>query len=182
MKILKTILKFLLFFFLGVLALALIGAAFLPKQTTYSAEINIDRPHTEVYEYISQLRHQEQYGYWNLADPSMAQTYQGTDGTVGFRTEWTSEQMGNGSQVITKLVPNESMESALDFGFGGKPAESTIRVKPITAHQSKVYFGVTMYAHYPANLIFLIPMDAHFEKSLDNLKRLLEAKTPLGQN
>lgn len=177
MRTLKTILKFFLFLILGLTVVALIAAAFLPKQTTYSAEITIEKPHTEVYNYISMLRHQEQYGYWNLADPNMIQTYEGTDGTVGFRTKWLSKKMGNGSQVITKLVPNESMESALDFGMGDKPAQSIIQVQPTTDLQSKVYFGVTMYAKYPFNLMFLMPMNEPFDVSLGNLKRILESET-----
>src|SRR5690606_10439960 len=114
MKILKRILIGILAF----VALILILALFAPRDFKASSEIVINKPKSEVFEYIKYIRNQDNYGKWQLMDTGMTKTYEGEDATVGFVYHWDSEVVGKGSQKITKIIDGERMETELNFGFG----------------------------------------------------------------
>lgn len=170
MKILKKIL-----ITLGALiALLLIIALFVPKDFTSKAEITINKPKQEVFEYIKYVKNQDNFGTWQLSDPGMKTTSEGTDGTVGFKYSWVSEKLGNGSQTITHIEEGKRMDSELDFGFGD-PAKGFIVLKEISPDQTSVTWGVSGRSPYPWNLMGLfMSMDGDFEKGLKNLKNILE--------
>lgn len=124
MKILKGI----LFFVLGLIAIVLIGGLLAPKEFGGKSEIIINQPKETVYNYIKFLNNQEKYGTWHKKDPNMKTFYEGTDGTVGYTYRWESEKfmVGNGKQIITQLVEGERMESDLFFEGSDDPAKSVI--------------------------------------------------------
>ena len=173
MKVLKKI----LFFFLGLIALILIVALFAPKEFGGSAEITINKPSQEVYDYFKFLKNQEKYGTWHQMDPEMKTSYEGTDGTVGFTYKWESEKfmVGNGKQVITNLVEGNKMESDLFFAESNEAAKSIMTVTPEGTNQSKVSWSVSGKSPYPWNFFnLLFNMDKDFEEGLSNMKSNLE--------
>ncbi|BDD09822.1 hypothetical protein FUAX_22540 [Fulvitalea axinellae] len=178
MKVLKKIL-----IALGViLALPFIIAIFVQKSYDVERSIVINRPRTEVFDYIKFLKNQDNYSKWAKMDPDMKKTYKGVDGTEGFVSAWESdnEEVGHGEQEIKKLIAGKRIDFELRFL---KPFEATEPAYMITEdHQeggTTVKWGFHGHMDYPMNLMFLF-MD--FEKmiaddldtGLKNLKQILE--------
>ena len=106
----------------------------------------INAPAETVYPYISSLQAMDAWSPWAKKDPNMVNTYEGTDGTVGAVNHWKSdvEDVGEGSQTITKLVPNKEIHTQLKFL---KPYESeskaTVRLTPNSDNtETKVTWGI----------------------------------------
>lgn len=170
MKILKRIL-------LGILALVvilLIVAAILPKTFSSERQIVINKPRSEVFEYIKYVKNQDNYGVWQLSEPDLKKAYEGNDGTVGFKYSWDGKKLGKGSQTISNIVEGEKLETKLDFGFGD-PATSHLITKDAGAGQTTVIWGLSGKSPYPLNIMSLFfDVGDDFEKGLANLKAVLE--------
>ena len=172
MKILKKILIGLA----ALIVLLLIIAIFIPKTYTVSVSTTINKPQKEVYEYVKQIKNQENYSVWVMEDTTTVMTYTGTDGTVGFVAHWTSKQMGEGEQEITK-VDGERVDVVLRFkGHEDEQKAATI-VKGLSENQSQVTSEFYGYTSYPLNLMCFVGKmfitDAQ-TKNLANLKAILE--------
>ena len=182
MKLLKRILLGLLF----LIALLLIIALFVPKEILVSRSIQINRPQTEVFNYVKQLNNQTKYGVWWKADPKMKITTTGTDGQVGFVHAWDSkdENVGAGQQKIIALDSSASKSKiSIELKFI-RPFESVnpsyIATNSIAGNkQTEVTWAITSKMPYPLNLMgALMNMEEmlgnDLEKGLKNLKVLLE--------
>ena len=88
-----------------IIAVLLITALFVKKEYSVEKQITINRPESEVFEYIKYLKNQDNYSYWATIDPKMKKTYTGTDGTVGFVSAWDSKNKdaGKGEQEIIRI-------------------------------------------------------------------------------
>lgn len=170
MKTLKKIVIALLI----ILAIPFVIALFAPKEFKAGSEIVINRPKEEVFNYIRLIQNQNNFGTWQLSDPSIKTTTEGVDGTVGFVYRWEGEKTGKGTQVITAIRENERMESELDFGFGD-PAQSYFTVADAGPGQTRVTWGIEGKSPYPFNFMNLVmDMNKDFEEGLTNLKNILE--------
>src|SRR5690554_4014137 len=139
-----------------IILIPLIVALFVPKESTSQGEVTINKSKQEVFEYIRYLKNQDNFGIWQLSDPDMETTMEGTDGTEGFRYSWDSEEMGKGAQVITKIVENERMESDMYFyDFDDTPSKAFIAVEEITPDKTNVKWGISWTTPYPWNLMSL---------------------------
>ncbi len=169
-----SLLKKILLVLVGIAVLLLIVAAFLPKTFKAEASVVIHRPQQEVYDYVKYVKNQDHYGKWNLMDPEMKKSYEGSDGTVGFRYSWDSEKVGKGTQTIMRLTEGQEVLTELDFGFGD-PASSHILVEAVSPSESKVTWGISGDSPWPMNIMSLFyDMSGDFEEGLTNLKNVLE--------
>ncbi len=175
MKILKGI----LFAIVGLIALLLIVALFIPKTYTVSTSITIDKPQQEVFDYVKIIKNQENYSEWVMADPNIAMTYTGTDGTVGFIAAWNSkdDNVGEGSQQIT-AVTNDRVDVDLKFvrPFEGEHKAATI-AKAVSENQTVVTSEFYGSDSYPMNIMSIIGKSMireTQEKNMKNLKAILE--------
>ena len=100
-----------------IIAIPLVVALFVKKDYVVEREIIINKPKAEVFEYIKFLKNQDNYSKWNMMDPDMKKTYQGTDGTVGFISAWESkkENVGAGEQEIVNMIDGERIDTKLRF-------------------------------------------------------------------
>lgn len=170
MKMLKRI----LIVIVSLITLLLIVALFVPREFKSEREITINKPRQEVFDYISHIKNQDNFGVWQLSDPNLKRVYEGTDGTVGFKYTWDSEKLGKGSQKITNIVAGERMDTELDFGFG-EPATATFTTQDANPGTTKVTWGLSGKSPYPFNLMGLFfDVGNDFEKGLQNLKNVLE--------
>lgn len=170
MRILKTI----LIIVLVIIGIPLVVALFVRKDFHTEREIVIDRPVSQVYEYVKYVENQDNFGKWQLSDPDATLVASGTDGTVGFTYSWDGKKVGKGSQTIMGLVPNEKVETELDFGFG-EPARSFILTEEVGPNQTKVTWGLAGKSPYPFNFMGLFfDMGDDFSEGLQNLKTILE--------
>src|SRR5690606_12477189 len=129
---------------------------FVPKTFTAEGQVVINKPKQEVFNYIKYVKNQDNFGVWQLSDPEMIKTEEGTDGTVGFKYNWDSEKLGKGAQVITNIVENERMESDMFFlDFDDKPSKAYISVEEQAPGQTLVKWGISGETPYPWNVMSL---------------------------
>lgn len=176
MKILKKILIVLV----AIIALLAIVAIFIKKDLKVESEVVVNKPVGEVFEYVSHLKNQDSYSKWNMADMNKKQTFEGTDGTVGFKNGWEgNEDVGKGEQQITAIVPNQRVDIEVRFK---EPMESTMQgyftTEVIDANTTKVKWGMLGdESPWPTNI--MNPMIENMlagdmQESLNNLKKNLE--------
>lgn len=175
-------LKFILIAIIGIVALLLIVALFTKKDYSAIREVTINKPKSDVFEYVKLLKNQDNYSVWANIDPEMKKDFRGTDGTVGFTSFWDSKNpdVGKGEQEILKIIDGERIEYEIRFI---EPFASTslayMAVEGIFETQTKVKWGFTGKMKYPTNLL-LLTMDTEgmtgkdFQDGLNKLKMLLE--------
>lgn len=176
------IIKKIIFGLLGIIALALLVALFLPKEYAVEREISINKPKDSVFNYVKFLKNQDNFSVWSQMDPAMKKTFSGTDGTVGAISAWESkdENVGVGEQEIKKIIEGERIDFELRFKV---PFESTdmayMTTEAVSPNKTKVKWGFNGKSPYPMNLMLaLMNMDEmlgkDLEKGLYNLKVVLE--------
>ena len=168
----------------GLVLLALFVAIFVKREYGVEREIVIQKPKSEVFDYIKYLKNQDNYSVWAMKDPAMKKTYAGTDATVGFVSAWDSEQkeVGKGEQEIKNIINGKKIEYELRFI---KPFEANdyafLTTSGINESQTKVVWGFKGKFKYPMNLMNLfLDMEGMLGKDLqyglNNLKQILEKK------
>jgi len=175
-------LKFVLIGIIGFVALLLIVALFTKKDYSAIREVTINKPKSEVFEYVKLLKNQDNYSVWANIDPEMKKDFRGTDGTVGFTSSWESKipDVGKGEQEILKIIDGERIDYEIRFiePFASKSL-AYLTVEGISETQTKVKWGFTGKMKYPTNL-FLLTMDMEgmigkdFQDGLNKLKRVLD--------
>lgn len=167
---------------LVLIAIPLVVALFTKKDYAVEREVTINKPLTEVFNYIKYLKNQDNFSKWRLMDPNMKKTFTGTDATPGFVAAWDSEKedLGAGEQEIIKIEDGKRIDYELRFL---RPFESTENTYMSTeskgANQTLVKWGFDGRMEYPMNLMLLF-MDFEgmigndLQTGLDNLQKLLE--------
>lgn len=175
-------LKIVLVVIVAIVATVLIAAALMKKEYSVEEEITINKPKSEVFEYIRYLKNQDNFSKWASMDPDMQKSYRGTDGTVGFVSAWSSdnEDVGSGEQEIINIDEGNKIDYELRFFSpweGVSPAYLT--TESISDNQTKVAWGFSGSMPYPGNIMITL-MDfesmiaADFQTGLTNLKNILE--------
>lgn len=168
-------LKYFTLFIIGIVALVFIVALFTPKDFHVKGITTIQQPVDEVYEYISHVSHQENFGVWFRMDKNIQIKKTGTDGTVGFEYEWKSEEVGDGKQVITGLIPNQQVDIDLYLMDSKTPSKSYFITEAIDSTSTQVTWGVDGTMPIPFNVMGLFyDMNKDFEQGVLNLKEVLE--------
>ena len=133
-----------------------------------------------VYEYLKLTRNQDNFSVWNMADPNMKKSYEGTDGTVGFIYRWDSavKNVGAGEQEITDMKDGKSIDYAIRFS---RPMKNTGKTKFQITGSADGYTSVDWIfdspSKFPMSLfspIFKRMLGKDLEKGLQNLKVILE--------
>jgi len=141
----------------------------------------VNAPANTVFPYVSSLQAMDAWSPWSQKDPNMVNTYEGTDGTVGAVNKWKSDvkEVGEGSQTITKIVPNKEMHTHLNF-ISPRAGESdvAIRLKEKDG-KTDVTWSIRGENTFMEGLVMMfIDMEAaigpDFEKGLATLKTKVE--------
>ncbi|QKJ32110.1 SRPBCC family protein [Mucilaginibacter mali] len=168
---------------IGVLILQLlIRAAIASDDYSVQADVTINKPVAEVFDYVKYLDNQGNYNKWVMLDPNVRKEFRGTDGTVGFFYAWSSDvkQVGKGEQVIIALTPDKRVDYSLKFiePFQSE-AGSSIITEDMGNNQTKVtwsFYGKRNFMmklmHIAMNLPKVLTKD--LAASLGNLKAVLE--------
>jgi hypothetical protein len=180
MKVIKKVLLGLVI----LIAVALIAALFVKKDSVVSKSVKISLGKSEVFDYVKYLKNQDNYSVWAQIDPDMIKTARGVDGNVGFVAGWISknEQVGVGEQEILSITDGERIDYELRFL---EPFESKAKTSLLVSGndtESTVTWTFEGSTPYPFNLMLLfMDMDKmigkDFETGLNNLKVILEKKT-----
>lgn len=176
------IIKKIIFGLLGIIALALIVALFLPKEYAVEREISINKPKDSVFNYIKYVKNQDYFSVWNRKDPAMKKTFSGIDGQVGFVYGWDSakDDVGAGEQEIKKITNGERIDFELRFT---RPFEDTgyayFTTETVSPTQTKVKWGFNGKMPFPMNAMMPIMgmedmLGGDLQKGLDDLKVIFE--------
>lgn len=170
-----------LYIILGIIAALLLAGLFIPKGMKASREIIINKPNVEVFNYIKQLKNQDNYSKWGSMDPDMKKEYRGTDATVGFVSAWEgNKKVGAGEQEITGIEEGRKLSTELRFIKPFKSvAKSAMTTEALSDNSTKVSWGFEGQMNYPMNIMKLFmnmekSIGNDFSTGLGNLKVLLE--------
>jgi hypothetical protein len=174
-------LKYIGFAILGLIALILLVAAFVPKDMQYEKSIVINAPIDSVWLQVNSLSAMDKWNPWNAKDPNMKKSISGTDGAVGATSSWQSDvdDVGTGSQTIAKIEAPTSFQTKLKFL---EPFESEADAYVILAPENggtKATWGFKSVMPYPFNISTLFmnmesSMGPDWTTGLNKLKTLSE--------
>lgn len=164
----------------SLVVLLLIVAIFVKKDYEIKREIAINKPKTQVFDFIKFVKNQEQYSKWVMADPGMKKEFTGIDGQPGFIYAWesTNNQVGKGEEEIKSIQEGERIDLEIRFK---KPFENVgmaeMKTEAASAEQTKVTWSMRGKSNYPMNITNLFIdgiLGKDLEISLHNLKNILE--------
>lgn len=166
----------------ALITLIFIVALVVKRSYQITCETSISAPLPIVFAYVKQLKNQDNFNKWVMADPNMQRNFKGTDGTVGFIYAWNgNNQAGEGELEITELVEHKSVASEIRFV---RPFKSVgyiqMYTEAISTNTTKVTWSNQGEMKYPLNI--LLPMvtkmlGKDMQTSLGNLKSILEQQT-----
>ncbi|MEL6519802.1 MAG: SRPBCC family protein [Pseudomonadota bacterium] len=155
------------------------GGYLLPREVTVARSIEINAAPEEVFPHVNSLKAMEAWSPWLSRDPDVKLTYNDVEQGSGATMEWASEQpdVGSGRQEITASTPNESVETALDFGEMGL-AKAQFLLAPADGATTVTWTLETDMGGGPVGRWMGLMMDgwvgADYEQGLENLKTLVE--------
>ncbi len=171
----------LLYIVLGLVALIIILALIAPKNYHVHRDIVVDKPVSQVFDYLKYLKNQDEWSPWDKKDPDMKKDFEGTDGTVGAISKWEgNKEVGMGEQELTRIVENDVVESRLRFLKPWKSeSDAYLKVNEAGNEGTKVTWGFSGKNKFPFSIMMLfMNMDKavgkDFEEGLASLKNVLE--------
>ncbi len=177
------VLKIILIVIVAIIAIILLVAFFSKKEYSITREITINKPRTEVFDFIKFIKNQDRFSVWALKDPNVKKVFTGTDGTVGFMSAWDSDikDVGKGEQTITKIVEGERIEMGLHFikPFEGLADATMITKDGTQPNQTIVQWSFHSKMNFPMNIMLVFMnmekvLGNDLYRGLSNLKTLLE--------
>ena len=163
----------------GIIVLLLIIALFTKKGYHTHREIIIHAPRQKVFDYVKQIKNQDNFNIWLMLDPDMKREFNGTDGTVGFIYAWNgNKEAGEGEQEIKAIDEGKSIEMEIRFirPFAGV-AHATMTTESISDNQTKVSWTTASEMKYPLNIMLPLivkMLEKDMNTSLTTLKNILE--------
>ena len=150
----------------------------MPTAFAYEVEIIVNKPKTQVFDYLKYLKNQNDWSVWILNSTDMKQEYFGTDGTAGFISAWEGKKAGKGAQELIKVTEGERVDTELRFE---KPFKTTNKGYFITTavdvNKTKIVWGMAGESPRPFNVISALmkgTLMKDFNQGLSNVKKNLE--------
>lgn len=154
-----------------------------PNNYEVRRSIIIEKPLPETFRYLKSIKNQSEWSPWKKKDPDMTQSFEGTDGEIGFVSRWKgNKDVGEGEQEIISIIENESIDTELRFF---KPWKSQsighLLVDKVDDNQTMVSWGFSGRNPFPFNIFMLFvnfekAVGSDFEDGLESLKKVLENK------
>lgn len=173
--------EILLYVLTAIVLLIVVLGIFAPNEYEVRRSIIINCPLPETFTYLKSIKNQDDWSPWKKKDPNMEQSFEGTDGEVGFISRWKgNKQVGEGEQEIVSIVENETIDTELRFF---KPWKSQsighLLVDEVDPEHTLVTWGFTGRNPFPMNILILFvnfekAVGKDFEEGLENLKKRLE--------
>lgn len=170
-------LKFLLYAVLGLLALWLLLGLFARKEYHIERSTEIDAPITVVHEQISFFKNFKHWSPWNVYDPNMKTSVEGTDGQPGAIYRWTgNDKVGTGQQTLKAVTPNRVDMDVTFSDWGTSPVYFALEEK---GKKTNVTWAMEMHVPFPWNAFAMLTdvnafVGKDYENGLINLKRVCE--------
>ena len=165
----------------GLILLVVLLSLITPVSYEVKRDIMVNRALGEVFQFLKLIKNQNEWSPWKQKDPNMQQSYEGTDGEVGFVSKWKgNKQVGEGEQEITEIIENKSVKTELRFFKPWKSVSNGyLLVEEVSPNQTKVSWGFTGINPRPLNIMTLFmnfekAIAADFDDGLNQLKQHLE--------
>jgi hypothetical protein len=164
---------------------AIVGSL-LPRSYSFVSEVSIASSQQEIFQKINSLKEWQAWSkQWNPNEiEGLEIRYNGESEGVGAAQSWTDVR-GNGKLWITKSKPFRLIEYDMEFGSFPKMI-SQIELKPagdqvcVTWSSQGRLPGGPFYGYFAP--FFSSQMQAEYERSLENLKRVVESnEAPSGE-
>ncbi|MCG2612338.1 SRPBCC family protein [Flavobacterium sp. SM15] len=174
-----TILTTILYVFAALVALVLLVALLKKKTYDVTCEVVINTSKQNVFGYLKQLKNQDNFNIWVMADPTAKKEFKGEDGTTGFVYAWNgNKKAGEGEQEIKKLIENELIATEIRFIRPFKAvAYADYKLESVSENQTKVIWNNKSTMKYPMNVMISMiekMLAKDMNTSLLNLKNILE--------
>lgn len=170
-----------LYIILGIIAALLLAGLVISKDMKATREIVINKPVSEIFNYIKYLKNQQNYSKWATMDPNIKNEFRGTDGQPGFVNSWSgNNKVGVGEQEIIAIEEGKALHTELRFIKPFKSfAKSTLTTEAVDGNSTKVSWGFESKMNYPMNVMKLFmnmekAIGNDFSTGLNNLKSLME--------
>jgi hypothetical protein len=163
----------------GIVALLLIIALFTKKGYNTYREIVINVPLQTAFDYLKQIKNQDNFNKWIMVDPDMKKEFKGTDGNVGFIYAWNgNKEAGEGEQEIKAITEGKNIEMEIRFvrPFAGI-AHANMTTESLSGNQTKVSWTTASEMKYPLNIMLPLivkMLEKDMGTSLTTLKNILE--------
>lgn len=163
----------------GIISVLLLIALFMKKGYHTHQEIMIHAPLHKVFDYLKQIRNQDNFNKWLMIDLTMKRECKGTDGTVGFIYAWNgNKEAGEGEQEIKSINEGKKIEMELRFvrPFSGI-AHAKMTTESLLDNHTKVTWNTNSTMKYPLNIMLPIikkMLEKDMGTSLTTLKNILE--------
>jgi len=167
----------------AVIALIVVLGLIAPNIYQAKRSIIIHHPLPDTFTYLKSIKNQNEWSPWKKKDPNMTQSFEGTDGEIGFVSKWKgNKDVGEGEQEIISIIENESIDTELRFF---KPWKSQsighLLVDKVDENQTLVTWGFSGRNPFPFNIFMLFfnfekAVGKDFEEGLESLKEILENK------
>ncbi len=175
--------KKILFSIIGLVAVVLLIAAVMPKNFKIEKEITINKPRSEVFSYLKDIKNDVNWNPWMKKDANMKVEYKGKEGEVGFVQSWSSEnkEVGVGEAEIVGITDDSKIDMVLRF----KEPMQAINQASFTTEsvgggdQTRVIWTMTGRTNFPFNLVCFFmqkQVNQEFINGLNNLKEIVEKK------
>lgn len=166
-------------FLIVLIAFLLFLALVVRKQYSIQRDIIVNRPISEVFDYVKFVRNQEKYSKWVMQDPNVKIEYRGIDGAEGFVSAWEgNKKAGKGEQEIKKIGTNACIHVEIRFEKPFKNVGQTyMYTTALSPTQTRVKWTLEGRNSYPMNLFNLFIdnlLGKDLSESLSNLKQILE--------
>lgn len=170
-----------LYILIGLIVLIILLGLIAPKNFSVSRDIIVKRPLEETFAFMKSIKNQDHWSPWKKKDPHMKQSYEGTDGEIGFIARWEgNKDVGMGEQEILKIVENEKVISKLRFFKPWKSeSDAYLSTESVSDTETRVTWGFSGKNKFPFSIFMLfMNMDKavgkDFEEGLIDLKNYLE--------
>lgn len=174
----KTLLKIIGVLILLIVVYAVIAMLAFSKDYHFEKSIVINASKEKVWQHVGSTKAFNTWNPFAKADPNIQITYSGNSGEVGDSYHWKgNDQVGEGEQTVTEVVPNEKLSSNLHFI---KPWEGAAKGSFIlTPEGSGTKVTWTMDNELTTTMKLMKPMmnsqmDKMFGQGLDELKKISE--------
>ena len=141
----------------GIIGFLLLVGLFSRKSYAMKRDVIINKPKSEVFNYIRHIKNQDHFNKWVMMDLNMKKSYRGTDGTVGFVYAWDgNKKAGKGEQEIKNIIEGERLDLEVRFE---RPFVNTAKT-PFTIEAApggtKVIWAMSSSMKYPMNIMLLL--------------------------
>lgn len=168
-----------LYVILVFVGLFLITAAIMPSKYSVQKEITINKPSSDVFEKVADLKHYRDWNPWHRLEPTALSEITGNAATVGHKFSWEGKKIGQGSLTIKGLTPPQEIILDLEFIKPWKSqALDSWTFTDLKNGSTKVVWNNNGPLPYPMGRLMgsmiIKNLNQQFEQGLNNLKELCE--------